>query len=191
MLNERLRLTMNLRLFSVVGVSLCLLTACETPTTQRYSISPENNVALKAIGASSIGVGSFSPPNSFSNVCRALGPLKVSDNMTHTGYIQKAFEDELKVAGMHASANARVVLSGNVDKLEFSSAKGLTGGYWNIGLTLRSSNGRQLQVNEYYEFETGFIATEACRNTSDAFSRAVQNLVSKTVKDPTFVALVK
>ena len=175
-------------LVALLGVSL---SGCETPTTQRYSISAENNIALKSIGATGIGVGNFNPPNSFSSNCRALGPLKVADNMTHTGYIQKAFEDELRVAGIHAATNARVVLSGSVDKLEFSSARALTGGQWTIGLTLRSSNGKQMTVNEYYEFDTGFVATEACRNTAEAYSRAVQNLVAKTVKDPVFVSLVK
>ena len=48
-----------------------------------------------------------------------------------------------------------------------------------------------MTMNEYYEFDTGFVATEACRNTAEAYSRAVQNLVAKTVKDPVFVSLVK
>lgn len=78
-----------------------------------------------------------------------------------------------------------------MNKLEFSSSKGITGGYWQIDLTLDSSNGRKLDVREYYEFNSGFVANDACRNTAEAYSRAVQNLVGKAVKSPSFAELVK
>jgi hypothetical protein len=168
-----------------------LLTACETPTTGRYAISADNNMAIKALGSSGIGIGSFTPPATFSDTCRGLGPLRVSDNLTHTQYVQKAFEDELKVAGAFAANAARVTLTGKVDQMEFSSTRGLTGGSWAIDLTLASSNGQSMAVKEYYEFDSGFIATEACRQTAEAFSRAVQNLVGKTIRNPSFAQLIR
>ena len=175
----------------VILTSVVMLSGCETPTTQRYSISADSNVALKSLGVNGVGIGRFDSPATFDNTCRAIGPLRVSDNLTHTTYIQRAFEDELKVAGIHAPKNAQVVLTGKVDKLEFSSSKGITGGYWSIALTLNSSNGKQMRVDEYYEFESGFSATEACRNTAEAYSRTVQNLVQRTVTDTKFATLVK
>jgi hypothetical protein len=166
-----------------------LLSACETPTTQRYSILADNSLAIKSLKASGIGVGAFQPPAEFSETCRALGPLKVADNLTHTGYIQKAFEDELKLAGAFGTPS-RVSLNGKINKLEFSSSHGLTGGYWKIDMTLASTNGQSMNVDEYYEFNSGFSAPEACRQTAEAFTRAVQNLVGKTVSDPKFKSLV-
>ena len=176
---------------ALLVLAMVLLSGCETPTTQRYSISADNNVSIKALGTSGLGIGVFTPPANFSETCRALGPLKVSDNLTHTQYIQRAFEDELKVAGVYVAAAARVTLTGKVTRLEFSSSRGLTGGSWNIDLTLSSSNGKQIAVAEYYEFNSGFSAPEACRQTAEAFSRAVQNLVGKSVRDPGFPLLVK
>jgi hypothetical protein len=167
-----------------------LLSACETPTTQRYSVLADNSMAIRTLNASGIGVGSFQPPAQFSQTCRALGPLKVADNLSHTQYIQKAFEDELKIAGAFAPT-PRVILNGKINKLEFSSARGLTGGSWTIDLGLASSNGKSMTVNEYYEFDSGFSAPEACRQTAEAFSRAVQNLIGKTVNNPQFVSLVR
>ena len=166
------------------------LSACETPTTQRYAISADNNQAIKALNATGVGLGAFVAPSDFSATCRALGPLQVADGLTHTQYIRKAFEDEMKIAGAYASGTPRVTLAGKVNKLEFSSSRGLTGGSWTIDLTLTSSNGKALTVNEYYEFNSGFAANEACRNTAEAFSRAVQNLVGKTVRNPAFAGLV-
>lgn len=180
-----------IRSFTVITAAALMLTACETPTTQRYAIAPNNNVSIKALGVSGIGVGTFSPPATFSETCRALGPLKVADNLTHTQYIQRAFEDELKVAGVFAGSSPRVNLTGKLEKLEFSSSRGLTGGSWTIDLNISSSNGQSMLTKEYYEFDSGFSAPEACRQTAEAFSRAVQNLIGKTVANPSFLALVK
>lgn len=176
-------------LLLIVAAALAL-SACETPTTQRYAISADNNQAIKAINTTGVGIGQFAEPADFSANCRALGPLQVADGLTHSQYIRKAFEDEMKVAGAFAMATPRVSLSGEVNRLEFSSSRGLTGGSWTIDITLISSNGRTLTVNEYYEFNSGFVANEACRNTAEAFSRAVQNLVGKTVRNPAFPSLV-
>ena len=176
----------------VVGfVAAILLSACETPVTGRYSILADNNVAIKALGASGIGVGAFTGPPTFDPNCRALGPLQVADNLTHTQYIQKAFEDELKVAGAFAQGAPRVTLTGQVTRLEFSSSRGLTGGSWTIDLALSSSNGNRMTVAEHYEFASGFVANEACRQTADAFSRAVQNLVGKSVRAAEFAGLIR
>lgn len=172
-------------------LSAILLSGCETPVTARYSILADNNVAIKALAVGGIGVGTFSGPATFDANCRALGPLQISDNLTHTQYIQRAFEDELKVAGAYAQAAPRITLTGSVTRLEFSSTRGLTGGSWTIDLTLNSSNGNRMTVAEHYEFPSGFIATEACRQTAEAFSRAVQNLIGKTVRSPEFVRLVR
>lgn len=168
-----------------------ILAGCETPTTQRYAISADNNMAIKALGTTGVGLATFTGPASFSSTCRALGPLQVSDGLTHTQYIRKAFEDEFKVAGAFAQSTARVTLGGTVDRLEFSTTRAITGGSWSIDVTLASSNGRTLKVAEYYEFDSGFSAPEACRNTAEAYSRAVQNLVGKAVKTPGFAQLVQ
>jgi hypothetical protein len=143
------------------------------------------------LGASGVGVGTFAGPTDFNANCRALGALQVADGLSHTQYIQKAFEDEFKVAGAFAPSSPRVTLTGKVERLEFSSTRALTGGSWTIDLSLASSNGKSLRVNEYYEFSSGFAAPEACRNTADAFSRAIQNLVGKTVRNPEFASLIK
>ena len=74
--------------------------------------------------------GEFAAPADFSATCRALGPMQVADGLSHTAYIRKAFEDEFKVAGAAAGVGTtvRVILTGRVTKLDFSSTRALTGG---------------------------------------------------------------
>lgn len=176
--------------YAFVFAALLALSGCETPTTQRYAISADNNSALRELGAKGIGVSTFKAPPDFSANCRALGPMQVADGLSHTQYIQRAFEDELKVAGAYSSS-PRAVLGGTVTRLEFTTMRGITGGTWDIELKLQSSNGKSLDVSEHYEFDSGFVANDACRNTADAFLRAVQNLVGRAFKSPGFAALVQ
>jgi hypothetical protein len=176
---------------AIVLSFVIVLGACSTFTTPRYSINADTNVSLKSLGATNIGVGSFSGPSSFDNSCRAAGPLAPPDGITHTEYLRKALEDELKVAGSHSSSNPRIVLNGIVNRLEFSSSRGLTGGSWDIDLTLSSSNGKRLSVSERYEFESGFVADTACKQTAEAYMPTVQNLIKKIVQLPEFKAMVR
>lgn len=174
----------------IVLVFSVIAGGCSTFTTPRYSINADTNVALKALNISNVGVGSFSGPSNFDTSCRAAGPLAPPDGMSHTEYLKKALEDELKVAGAFGASNPKVVLSGVVNKLEFSSSRGITGGSWDIDLTLSSSNGSKMSAAERYEFQSGFVADTACKQTAEAFMPTVQNLIRKIVHSPEFKGLV-
>ena len=164
-----------------IGLCVTVISGCSTYTPQRYSISADNNVALKSINADDIDVGSFRGPSSFDNACRAAGPIAPPDGMSFAEYIQKALTDELKVAGLYDRENPKVTLSGTLEYLSFSSSRGLTGGTWDIGLRVNSDNGKSTFVSEHYEFESGFIADTACKQTAEAYYPAVQNLIGKLV----------
>lgn len=170
-------------------LSVISLSACSTFTPQRYNISADNNVALKATGIGNVNVGAFSGPASFDRNCRGAGPIAPPDNMSFEAYIQKALADELKVAGMFDDKAPKTTLTGALEKLDFSSSRGLTGGEWNIGLRINSSNGKSLSVSEHYEFESGFVADTACKQTAEAYLPAVQNLIGKAIKSPEFKTL--
>ncbi len=181
----------------MVFVMLVLsLSACSTYMPQRYSISADTNVALKAIGVGNINVGRwslvvgpFTGLADFDNSCRAADPIAPPDNMSFEAYIQKALADELKVAGMFDDKAPIITLSGVVESLSFSSSRGLTGGTWDIGLRVNSSNGKTIFVSEYYEFNSGFIADTACKQTAEAYFPAVQNIIGKLVSSPEFKSL--
>jgi len=157
---------------------------------QRYSISADNNVALKSISVGNINVGSFKGPASFNSSCRAAGPIAPPDDMTFEAYIRKALVDELKIAGKFDEKMPKVTLSGEVDQLSFSSSRSVTGGSWDIGLRVTSSNGKSSYISEHYEFNSGFGADTACKQTAEAYFPAVQNLIGKLVKSPEFLVLV-
>jgi hypothetical protein len=176
---------------AIAASALILLAGCESMVAPRYSVTGDNNVAIKALGVTGVGVGEFTGPGAFDSNCRLLGPLQTADGLTHTQYIRKAFEEEFKIGGIYAATSPSVVLTGHVTQLEFSSTRGVTGGAWTIALTLTSSNGRKMTATESYEFASGFAAPTACKQTAEAFAPAVQNLVGKFARSAEFAGLVR
>jgi hypothetical protein len=175
----------------MVLIATFALGGCETLVAPRYSATADNNLAVKALGVSSLGVGEFTGPSTFDSNCRAIGPVQVADGITHTQYIRKAFEEEFKLAGVFAGNSPRITLTGTVTRLEFSSTRAVTGGSWDIDVALMSSNGSTMKVTERYEFPSGFLAPMACKQTAEAFAPAVQNLVGKAVRSTEFRTLVR
>ncbi len=117
-------------------------------------------------------------------MCRGVGPIKTPDGEPFSEFVRKAFLDELKIASVY-SASAPITLTGNLDSIDFSSASG----GWNLALTVKSSNGKSLSVNESYAFTSSFYGETACNQTAQAFMPAVQNLVGKVVRSQEFLAL--
>lgn len=180
----------NMKRITIVLIVL-ILSAC-TNAPQRYGISADNNMALKASGSGNINVGSFTKTADLSNNCRGIyGQLSLPDNMSFEGYIQKGLIDELKVAGMFDDKAAKITLSGDVEKLSFSTLTGLMGGgSWDIGLRVNSSNGKSAYVSEHYEFDSSIQVWAACAQTANAYMPAVQNILGKLIKSPDFKSLV-
>lgn len=107
-------------------------------------------------------------PPSFDPSCRTVGALHVADGLTHTQYIQRAFEDELKTAGAFTASKPRVTLSGKLNKLEFSSTRNVTGGSWTIDLSLRSSDGRSMKTEVLWVLISAITFDSAHRRRGSA-----------------------
>ena len=182
---------MNIKLFMLIAC-VASLTACQSYTAQTYSISPDTVRTVKNLKLNeSVAVGEVMAPTDVDLNCRAMGPIALPNKLTLSTYVKKAMEDELKIGDAFAYQNPKVTLTAQITKFSMSSSKGLTRGYFDIDLKVSSSNGKSIQANEYYEFDSGFDGYTACKNTSDALMPAVQNLVAKVYKDPQFGSLVK
>lgn len=163
------------------------LSACSTMQPPRYSVSADNVLALKTLEGIKGEVVSLNMGTNFSSNCRLMGPIEPADGLSIPQFITKAFNDELKMSDRFSSNASK--LSGNITKIEFSSVSGLTNGYWDIGMTLSSDNGKQINVDNRYAFKSGFDAITACNATADALSPAVQDLIKATISHPEFASL--
>jgi hypothetical protein len=171
----------------VMGFAV-VLTGCSTYAASRYSISVDTVSALRAYRGQSVMVGPFTAtePGRSQITCRGVGPIKTPDGESFEAFIRKALVDELTMAEIHAS-EAPVTLTGHLDKIDFSSQVGAA---WTIAVTIRSSNGRSLAVEEAYGYKSSYYGETACNQTAHALMPAVQNVVSKIVRHPGFAALL-
>lgn len=167
-------------LFSVVG--------CSTMQPPRYSVSVDNVQVLKQYENAMFKISEFTQTASFSPNCRLMGPIEPADGLSFSEFIAKAFNDELKMASVYSDTGTSI--KGDITKVDFSSSSGLTNGFWDIAVTLVSSNGKQLEASNKYTFKSGFDAITACNATADALTPAVQDLIQKIVTDPAFKDLL-
>ncbi|WP_412971284.1 hypothetical protein [Glaciecola sp. MF2-115] len=174
-------------LMALCVLSVAFISGCSTYATNRYSISADNVVALKNVAGNKVAVGAFgaTTPGVSSIMCRGVGPIKTPDGESFENFVRNALISEMKIADVY-SDDAGVKLTGNLDKIDFSSASGK----WTLGVTLNSSNGNSLSVTEDYEFTTSFYGETACNQTGQALMPAVQNVITKLVSNPEFTTLV-
>ncbi len=167
-----------------------VLSACATPV--KYQSRADISDALGQNLKSGVNVGDFKAPAEFTSMCRINGPIYPPDyELTFEKYIQSALTEELKAAGKLNNQDAKITLTGAVEKLAFSTtANGMTGGTWDIGLRVTSSNGKSTYVSEHYVYDTSLMAAVACQQATDAFLPAVQNLISKLARSAEFKSLV-
>ena len=181
------------RFLLVTGALLStLLAGCSTTSSPvQYKASTKNVVAIEDYvhdTAAKVETADFvsGPGVEGSPWCRANGPVSFGSGKTAAQFIQEALQEELFLAKAYAS-NAPISIGGTVDKLTFSSVSPAS---WEIGLTLTSSNGQILRVENSHRFDTSWDAWSACKNVADAFAPAVQGTLAKAVSDPRFKMLL-
>ncbi len=173
----------------VLAISVLVLSACSTMQPPRYAVSVDNIQSLKKLPEIHGEFATLNQPANFSSGCRLMGPIEPADGLTIPQFITKAFNDELKMADKYSKDGVKI--TGDITKVEFSSTSGLTNGYWDLGLSLNSTNGTNLTVSNKYTFKSGFDAITACNATADALSPAVQDLIKTTINHPEFSNLMK
>ncbi|WP_299022722.1 hypothetical protein [uncultured Photobacterium sp.] len=175
----------------ILAVAVCslTLTACSTMQPPRYSTSVDNIQKLKTFEGAKANVASFTQNASFDANCRLMGPIEPADSLTIPEFITKAINDEFKMADIYSPTGSQI--TGEITNIEFSSTSGLTNGYWDIGVILKSSNGSSLKTSNKYTFKSGFDAITACNATADALTPAVQDLIKTAVNHPDFASLLK
>lgn len=172
----------------IASIIAASLTGCSTFATNRYAVSVDNVQALKANKGKQVKVGTFTSfePGLNVIVCRGAGPVKSPDGEPYAEYMRKALVDELKMSEIYSN-EAPVTLTGQLNSLDFSS----NSGNWNMSLTVNSTNGQSLTVNENYKYTTSFVGETACNQTALAFMPAVQDLIGKLVTNENFKTLIK
>jgi len=165
----------------IVLATVVFLSGCANFATGRYSISTDNAVALRSLSGTQVNVGNFTDKDNISEIaCHFHGPVTTLDGETFASFIQKAFTDELKMAGIY-SKTAPITITGRLDKIDYTTA---FGSEWELLLTLNSSNGKSVTISENYKYTGSVFAAPGgeCAQAALAFVPAVQNLIGKIIE---------
>lgn len=166
----------------IVVVAACLLSGCAFKTTP-YGVSVKNVEAIKASSVKPVSVSTFqsAKPGLASITCRAAGPVTVTPSFE--AYIEQAFKDELKLAGVY-DPSSPLVLAGKLEDVDFSS--GLSEGSWTFSLTVSNARQESYTTKSIFTFSSSFVADRACQEVAQALGPAVQKLIEDVVRDPKF-----
>ena len=171
--------------------SLALVAIASAISGCAYNVSPygasvQNVESIKTTNIKPVAVGKFqaTKPGQTSITCRAAGPVTVSPSFE--AYVEKAFIDELKLAGAY-NPSSSLVLTGKLEEIDFSS--GMTDGNWAFTLTITNSRNETLTTKSKFGFSGSFVADKACQEVAQAFQPAVQKLIEDVIRDPKFKQL--
>lgn len=164
------------------AVSILFLSGCAYNASP-YGVSVKNVEAIKLKNIKPVSVGKFqsSKPGLSTITCRTAGPVTVLPSFE--AYIEKAFIDELTLAGVYSSSSP-FVITGKLEEVDFSS--GISDGNWLFTLALSNVKGESSTTTSKFNFSGSFGAEKACQEVAQAFAPAVQKLIEDAVKDPKF-----
>lgn len=168
--------------YSAMLMSVVLLSGCAYNASP-YGASVKNVESIKQLSIKPVSVAKFesSKPGLASITCRAAGPVTVSPSFE--SYIEKAFIDELKLAGVY-DPTSPLVISGRLEEVDFSS--GITDGKWQFTLVVSNARKESFTSRSVYGFSGSFVADKACQEVAQALGPAVQKLIEDIVRDPKF-----
>jgi hypothetical protein len=167
-------------------LTACLL-ACVAACTTAYTVDPYVPTAntyvdmqdLRHVTDKGIQVGRFTFAKDGPELPVLPGAsVETPDGRPFSAYIRDALASELKTAGVYSDP-AAVTLTGVIEAIRFSRAS--SQGEWQIVLTVYSSNGISVQIDERRDFG---------EKPWDGFMPTVQELIAKLVHDPKFKELV-
>lgn len=172
-----------MRVASGALVAIALVMSGCAYNASPYGASVKNVESIRTINLKPIAVGRFQAaiPGRSSITCRAAGPVTVSPSFE--AYIEKAFIDELKLAGVYDPSSS-LILTGKLEEVDFSS--GMTDGNWTFTLVVTNSRNESLTTKSRFGFSGSFVADKACQEVAQSFGPAVQKLIEDVVRDPKF-----
>ena len=132
-------------LISTSLLATLLFTGCGIKTNE-YNVSADNVQTLRNYQDLKLDVSNFTASNKdeSSVMCRLAETVSTPKGEPFSEYIKDAFVSELKMAGVY-DKNSDLKISGNLNKIYGSSMFG--NAYWEMDVTVTSSNGNSITVN--------------------------------------------
>lgn len=176
-------------LTSSLVLATFLFTGCGIKTSE-YNVSADNVQTLRDYKELKLDVSNFTATNGdeSSVMCRLAETISTPKGEPFSEYIKEALVSELKMAGVY-DKNSNLKISGNLDKIYGSTMFG--NAYWEINVTITSSNGKSITVNTKRDYPSSYLASTACNNMGTSFAPTIKQLIGDIVNHKDFSELLR
>lgn len=180
-----------IKLSTGIAIATLLFSGCANKVHD-YSVSTENIIVLKDMAKADkqISLGDFTDSGKEESklMCRLSTPIGTPEGETFATYIKNAFQKELLLSGLY-DKNSKNKITANLNDIYGGTVIG--NAYWSFDITLKSTNGKEMNVKSRYDYESSYFASSACSEMQRSFPLAVQKLIRDIINNPKFKELIK
>ena len=175
-------------LISTALLATLLFSGCGIKTNE-YNVSADNVQTLRNYKDLKLDVSTFTASNKdeSSVMCRLAETVSTPKGEPFSQYIEEALISELKMAGVY-DKNSDLKISGNLNKIYGSTMFG--NAYWEINVTITSSNGKSITVNTKRDYPSSYLASTACNNMGISFAPTIKQLINDILNHKNFGELL-
>lgn len=176
-------------LISTSLVTTLLFSGCGIKINE-YNVSADNVQTLRNYKDLKLDVSTFTASNKdeSSVMCRLAETVSTPKGEPFSQYIEEALVSELKMASVY-DKNLDLKISGNLNKIYGSTMFG--NAYWEINVTITSSNGKSITVNTKRDYPSSYLASTACNNMGTSFAPTIKQLINDILNHKDFAELLK
>ncbi len=176
---------------STVALSL-LVTACSMQAPP-YEASLENVQIIKRAKIEQVKVGTITSTKQLDSISLRGSSMYSPVNKSYGSYLQKALEEELKLAKLLSAVSSTVItadmLTNDIDVSGFSEGTGEASAKFVVTRDNEIIFDKVISAN--HTFESSFIGAIAIPNGQAGYIDLVQKLIKSLFEDKTFVSAIK
>lgn len=176
---------------SLVALSL-LLSACSMQAPP-YEVSIENVQNIKKAKVKQVKIGTITSTKQLDIISLRGSSMYSPVNKSYGSYLQKALEDELKLAKLLSAVSSTVItgkmLTNDIDISSFSEGTGEASAKFVV--TRDNKVIFDKIISAKHTFESSFMGAIAIPNAQASYVHLVQKLIENLFEDNTFIFVLK
>lgn len=182
-----------IKIIKVLTVALSLLiTACSMQAPP-YEASIENVQIIKRAKVKQVKVGTITSTKQLDSISLRGSSMYSPVNKSYGSYLQKALEDELKLAKLLSAVSSTVLtgemLTNDINISSFSEGIGEASAKFVVTRDNKVIFDKIISTNHI--FESSFIGAIAIPNAQASYVNLVQKLIKNLFEDKTFISVLK
>lgn len=185
--------------FAALCIGLLGLSGCQSIPTSPILAEPvsfypssKNTRLLQSLNlAQPAIISSMRLDEPFDKTCRLVSEISFVPDAGIAEFLRRGLNQELQAANYYDDEGIKI--AGILNHISFETKMSATDwkvGYWQMWITLVSSNGHRLEVKHRRFFNSDIEPISACAKANQALVPSIQATLGKAMQDPNFAKLM-